>query len=527
MKINFTYLLLGGLSALYYPAFAQYPGALDPTFGQNGAAIISTPDSVHTGASLAIQSDGKILVSGDISNLSLQGNDIVVTRFFADGSVDPSYGYQGQKRIDILGLYDAPFASATQSDDKLLVAGNSYSNDLNQNIAFVARLNIDGSLDETFGQNGIITFDLGDDEDIFYAIKVLADGKILLGGDTYDKNTSTSVDLLLIRLNPDGSPDTNFGNNGIVKKNFYLGFETIRSLQIQADGKIIAAGFQFINPAQRKIQVERFQVNGATDPSFGNNGVKIIDYGSGSDNTAYSIAVQSDQKIIFCGAKGNANSSMLAVVRLLPGGSFDPDFGVNGQVFTDLGGVVEGKSLLIQPNGKILVGASYLPNPSSGSGYINLLRYLENGALDDEFGANGIVQSPFYPDYVDCSSLALLPNGKILMGATIDLNTVVWRFENDLVATHESNLSEFHINISPNPVDDNFFINWEQTDRILVSADLFDTQGRYIQHLIPPTDFPSGKNEIRCSVMKQLGAGRYFIQFTAGSHIGLLQLVKQ
>jgi uncharacterized delta-60 repeat protein len=527
MKNNFTYLLLGGLLALSYPGIAQYPGALDPMFGQNGARIITIPDSAHTGANLAIQSDGKILVSGDVSNLDFKGNDFEITRLLPNGNVDLSYGNQGRTRVGLSGLYDSPFASAIQPDDKLLVAGNSYNQ--TQNIAVVARLNIDGSLDADFGQNGIITFDFGDDEDIFYTIKVLPNGKILLGGDTYDQSSPAGMDLLLVQLNPDGSPDTNFGNNGIVKKNFYPLIEKILSLQLQADGKIIAVGFQSINnqSAPRKTQIERFNANGTIDQSFGNNGVKIIDYGLNSDNPAYSVAVQSDQKIVFCGAKGDNNSSLLAVIRLLPDGSYDPDFGIDGQVFTDLGGIAEGKSLQIQPNGKILVGASNLPNPSLGNGYIKLLRYLENGALDDDFGANGIVQSAFYFNYVDCSSLELLPNGKILIGATIDLDIVVWRFQNDLVATHETDLDQFHINISPNPVDDYFLINWELANTTLISVDLFDMQGRMVQHLVEPTNFPSGKNQVHCPIKNSLESGFYLIRFNTADHTGLLQLIKQ
>lgn len=519
MKNNFTYLLLSGLLLLYLPALAQYPGALDPTFGENGATLISTPDSIHTGGNLVLQSDGKILVVGDIGDLNFAGNDFLITRLMPDGNIDPTYGNNGRARVNFFNLFDSPFASVIQPDDKLVVAGNSYDN-ANQNKAVVARLNTNGTLDETFGQNGMLAFDLSNDEDVFLSVAILPDGKILLGGDTYEKNSSTLMDLLLVQLNPDGTTDPDFGNNGVVKKSFSPDFESINALIRLPDGKIITVGYQgYFLP---NMQVSRFNANGSVDQSFGNNGVRVINLGPGTDDIAYNVAIQPDQKIVFCGSTNTA----LTLIRLNPDGAFDQSFGSDGKVLTVLDNGIKASALLIQPNGKIVVGTYNWPTPNALSGYIWLLRFLENGSLDDTFGANGVVQSSFYTDYVSCSSVVLQPDGKILMGATTDASTIVWRFENDLVATHETNLEQFHITVSPNPVDANFLISWELVNTTQVSADLYDLKGCFVQNLISAATFFAGKNQVQCRLTKQLEAGCYFVQFTADGYTAHLPILK-
>ena len=228
-------------------------GTLDTTFGTNGKVTTSIGSgSVYDYAyALGIQpvgmSDVKIVVAGYSSNGSKYNFALVM--YNTDGSLDTGFGaaLTGIVTTSIGSSYDAAHALGIQSDGtsdfKIVVAGSS-ANGSKYNFALV-RYNKDGSLDTTFGNNGIVTTPIGSNFDAAYALGIQpADGSIVAAG--YSGNGS-NYDFALVKYNTNGSLDTGFGAGGIVTTPIGNDDDKAFALGIQpADGRIVVAGYSLI-----------------------------------------------------------------------------------------------------------------------------------------------------------------------------------------------------------------------------------------------------------------------------------------
>jgi uncharacterized delta-60 repeat protein len=207
-------------------------GSLDTSFGNAGKVITQVGTGWDNAEAIAIQADGKIIVSGTASDS--QGTNFASVRYNSDGSLDTTFGNEGKVRTFTGSSYG--YATAIQADSKIIVAGNS-----NSQFA-VTRYNSDGSLDTTFGNQGQVTTLVADYGGTARKIEIQTDGKIVISGDAYNIS-SNSYEFALARYNSNGSLDTSFGNGGriftpIGDRTQDYGF----SSTIQADGKIIVAG---------------------------------------------------------------------------------------------------------------------------------------------------------------------------------------------------------------------------------------------------------------------------------------------
>lgn len=190
-------------------------GTLDPTFGQGGVATFVLPSGmpVNTETSLALQSDGDVLLAG----YRYPGGtaDFSLTRYHPDGTLDTRFGTDGTVTVDVADGNDYGRAVTQQADGKLLIAGTSDRGDNevgDGNFNFsVVRLNADGSLDTSFGDGGKAIFDFEGGRDGVQTISVLDDGKILLTGAAY--NAEGNAGFAALRLNADGTLDTSFGDS--------------------------------------------------------------------------------------------------------------------------------------------------------------------------------------------------------------------------------------------------------------------------------------------------------------------------
>ena len=174
-------------------------GSLDTTFGGDGKVttdVGSGNDYIH---SITVQSDGKILAAGYSFSVS-DGYDFSMTRYNANGSLDTSFSGDGKVFTDFGFGAHKGYSVTVQDDGKILVAGIS-----NADFA-LARYNVNGSLDTSFGVDGKVTTAIGSGDDYGYDVTVQSDGKILVAG--YSDNGS--YDLALTRYNADGSLDTTF-----------------------------------------------------------------------------------------------------------------------------------------------------------------------------------------------------------------------------------------------------------------------------------------------------------------------------
>jgi uncharacterized delta-60 repeat protein len=253
---------------------------------------------------VVIQADGKILAagSGDLGDFGL-------VRYNADGTRDSTFGDDGKMIAAITPDFDLLFGVALQPDGKIVAVGST---------AFtrfvLARFNSDGSLDGTFGGDGVVTTNLTSGYDAANAVVVIQeDGRILIAGDAgYCCEWTSSFGLA--RCNEDGTLDTTFGGDGKVITNFTSRDDAAKDVVIQTDGKIVAVGGSgYEGPdSHTKFAVARHDADLAPDTTFGGDGkvtTKIVGF-----DFANAAAIQVDGKIIAVGGSGEGNTKF-ALVR--------------------------------------------------------------------------------------------------------------------------------------------------------------------------------------------------------------------
>jgi uncharacterized delta-60 repeat protein len=347
----------------------------------------------------------------------------------AGGALDPTFSQDG---IVVAGKGGGN-ASAVQVDGKIVTVGDKSGNFTLDGAVVVNRFNANGSVDTTFGTNGSVTTNVSSYDDSARSVVIQSNGKIIVGGNArFDQNVARGGRALLIRYNANGSLDTSFGNAGTVITNLANGAgsdinQVITDLVLQPDGKILASAYDARGLGQTRFTILRYNSNGSLDTSFSGDGI-INNVGNG----AYAIALQADGKII---AAGN-NSLDPLLFRYLPNGRPDSSFGVNGRVDTPFiipsDGSKQGSvsSLAIQPDGKILAGGTfYIPGELFQNRYF-VLRYLSNGRLDTSFDGDGAVFAPDGLKPTSLSEIALQANGRIVVGGTFN-ETLITVANND------------------------------------------------------------------------------------------------
>jgi uncharacterized delta-60 repeat protein len=218
-----------------------------------------------------------------------------------------------------------------------------------------------------------------------------------------------------------GDLDLTFGGTGIVTTPLGPMNDVAASVAVQADGKIVAAGWSSTdlpdcNGGRTDIALVRYNSDGTLDTSFGGTGKVITSIGCSA--SASSIALQGDGKIVIAGAQADYDQSSFAVLRYNPDGTLDTSFGAGtGAVITEIGDYAYASSVALQTDGKILAaGATSPPGPDVAD--VALVRYNPDGTLDTSFGAGtGKVTTEFVTGKTDnIHSVALQRDGKIVAG---------------------------------------------------------------------------------------------------------------
>jgi uncharacterized delta-60 repeat protein len=301
-------------------------GSLDTSFDSDGKVSASINFAYDFAASVVLQPDGRILASGT----SL--DDFSVLRLNPNGSLDTSYGIDGKMTVNWIGSSEQAFASTLQSDGRLLIAGVSR---IGNNSDFsVVRLNTDGTLDTSFDRDGKLSISMGSDNDIARSIVLQSDGRIILAGSCTNGGKNS---FALVRLNTDGSLDTSFGNGGKLIVPVGSGDSEAYGVNVQPDGKIVVVGRSSVS-GNWDASILRLNTDGTLDTNFADAGKRILPLGTGND-LASSVSVQPDGRIVIAGNAGGDNStSRYCVIRLNSEGSLDTTF--NGSTSNTLGGSV-------------------------------------------------------------------------------------------------------------------------------------------------------------------------------------------
>jgi uncharacterized delta-60 repeat protein len=392
-------------------------GQLDGSFGGDGKVTTHFAGrSNDTASAVAIQTDGKIVAAGDsfIPDVSAQ---FALARYKLDGTLDPSFGEDGKVKTTFAGGSDAGArAVAIQADGKIVAAGYTLVGDAR---FALARYNIDGSLDSSFGGDGkVITRFAEGSSDSAGAVAIQADGQIVVAGSSHIPGVSTPR-FALARYNPDGDLDPSFGGGGDGKVTTQFAEERndyASAVAIQADGQIVAAGGSFgVFSGDSLFALARYNPNGDLDDSFGGDG-KVTSQFAG-DASAWAVAIQDDSKIVAAG-DSQVSHRRFALARYNPNGDLDPSFGPdgNGKVRTRFskGSGDSVQAVAIQADGQI-VAAGY----SKGASHVRfaLARYDTDGMLDPSFGGDGDgkVRTHFAEGTDDAAfAVAIQANGRIV-----------------------------------------------------------------------------------------------------------------
>jgi uncharacterized delta-60 repeat protein len=410
-------------------------GNLDPTFG-TGGKVITDIGVFERPADVATQADGKIVVAAFRFGEGGSTADFILIRYNVDGSLDASFGTNGVAFLDINGRQDLANAVAIQADGKIVVAGTSSVFPEQPQFA-VVRVNADGSFDGSFGTGGAVLTPFGVGTRVI-DMAIQQDGRIVVVGGA--SGTNGFPDIALARYNTDGSLDLSFDGDGKVTTDFG-GQADATGVAIQADGRIVVSATVVASSTALNFNfaLVRYNADGSLDSSFNGDGVAITDIAGGTDVAGAGVVVQSDGKIVVGGTTtGSGTPQDLALVRYNADGSLDTTFGTGGIAVVDLGGTFEsGTSLALQVDGKIVLGGTV-------SGVINgvsvndafLVRVDTNGAVDPSFGIDGFATVDFVGRIEQDVSIAIALDGKIVLTAMTP-STIGFPFQDIGVARFE------------------------------------------------------------------------------------------
>lgn len=350
------------------------PGSLDPSFAGKGWTLSTIAERSTDVLTLK---EGSIIVVLEINRSST-----VLARYLPNGTLDNSFGTNGYSEAS--HMWNA--SAVLQSDGKIVVLGRFL--DVDNNYWFsVARYHPDGSFDNSFDGDGKLLLNLGEGE-FPTSIAIQNDGKILVAGGV------SGFDFVIARLNPDGSLDNTFDGDGKVFTVFNSGGGRANAIALQSDGKIILAGqTRNSSTGSYDFAVARYHPNGSLDNTFDEDGKVTTDFGY--TDLAFSVTLQNDGKIIASGSADNPHpvtddvDNDFALARYHPDGSLDNTFDEDGKVTTDLYDSETATSVVLHNNKIIVSGTSYDDDDDSSD--LGLARYNLDGSLDITFDGDGKV----------------------------------------------------------------------------------------------------------------------------------------
>lgn len=319
----------------------------------------SGTNTVAFGANFTIydhaqQSDGKIIIGGNFYayNNASAGS---INRIETNGDLDTAFNTNTGSGPEGNSTSRDVYAVAIQPDGKILVSGlfDGFNGVSQQGLV---RLNSDGTADTAFNANVANLFDRSSGDTYAFSIALQSDGKIILGGfwnnGLYDSALTLYNIFYLARLNSDGTIDTTFSSNGTT---YPTG--AVFKVVVQSDDKILVGGvFTTFNTSGGSVSVSglaRLNANGTLDTTFNTA------LGTGiNTNAVRTLAVQSDGSIIFGGDFTSFNGTTCDIARVSSTGTFDTSFNTNVGTGVVTGAYIF--SISVQSDGKILVGGNFL-----------------------------------------------------------------------------------------------------------------------------------------------------------------------
>ena len=494
--------------------FAQ-PFEKDTFFGENGEMILSG------GRSMSVTNDDKIILARG------GGNEILIERMDKDGVYDEGFGTNGLTLLNF-EVPIRITRQVIQLDGKILLVG-SLKDTAEQWQALVIRLHENGQRDTNFGQEGIVVSHFEDLNVDIRDITYQEDGKLVVVGQSYVSRqwgVANPDDGIIIRYNKDGSLDETFGNRGIVSIDFDSKGDILSEVEILSNGKIIAAGDFESKLRERDFGLVRYTSEGILDTTFGEGGIVKLNFNLASDYLTY-MTILEDNKILVGGSANNRVKEDAAFAQFLSNGELDITFGEGGIVLTDLSGFSSQAlqssdrptCFLRRPDGRILLFGNMHTSKFVYDYEGFFLQYTEEGQLDQGFGNQGkLVTGPF--DRFGITSLANQSDGKIIAignrQPSPDRVNFITRFLPDLnVGTIDFSAKLNNTLVYPNPIQTTATLEYtlEKTEKLTIQ--LADLNGRILKNYLQNEHQEAGEYQQTISIPANLPHGIYLLRLAS------------
>jgi uncharacterized delta-60 repeat protein len=389
MRITRTPFVALLVSTLVAPlALVAQLGTLDPSFNSTGY-VVTPVNNGDNAQKVLVQPDQKVLTVGMSFDATFTSTARVL-RYLPDGSPDTGFGTNGMFTFT-LDFEANLYAAALSNDGKIILAGST--TDYQTYRMLLIRLNADGTLDDTFGDGGVVeqavTESVNFGEDKAFDLTVDATGNILVCGTSF---STANVDRpVVVRFTAAGALDTSFGTNGVATIPVGEYASDFKGIAVQPDGRIVAVGTYGNGLLWWVMLAARFEADGTLDTSFGVNGVVKYDHGS-VDDEAEDVALLSDGSILVAGFTVTTTYNYSALlVKLTPDGALDATFGEAGSVEEDIDQFDYASQVKVQTDGRIVMAGTAGEGPPSIFD-MAVWKYNADGSRDASFGTDGLAQ---------------------------------------------------------------------------------------------------------------------------------------
>jgi uncharacterized delta-60 repeat protein len=397
------HLVILALTLLVPVVASAAPGDLDSTFNGTGIVVTPVPTSDGSATSVVVQSDGKIVAAGSVSNGS--DFDFALVRYDALGALDTTFGGGDGIVTTAVGAGDDEIKGLIQqSDGKLVAVGSSFDAAFESSTLTLVRYLEDGTPDPDFGGgDGKVTTAVSSSFDEGLAVIEQSDHKLVVTG-------YADTDVVVVRYGTDGTPDATFGGgDGIVRTPIGSTARGNAIVQQAADQKIVVAGV-----ADQQVALVRYDTGGTPDATFG-GGDGIVTTTIGDQSAARGLLQQaSDGRLVIAGIAFASGKSSVMIARYDTDGDPDANFGTNGVTTTPITGNADfANAVAEQDDGKLVVAGATLTAAHAND--VALVRYDTGGTPDNGFGTNGIVTTTLGDGNDVASAIAIQPNGGIVV----------------------------------------------------------------------------------------------------------------
>ena len=449
---------------MLYGGVVHSQSFLDTTFNHIGVMKMDTGSCNK----LFIQENKKFITLGGFKNGNVIAN---ILRWNENGSLDVNFANNIQNNIIFSPITNMVFSS---TNDHYFICGEIDAS-FQSNTAtdfLLLKLNMNGTLDQSFGNNGSLITDLArfqydfwlsGTQDYATSLALQDSGKIIVVGRSHG-------DLAMVHYTSDGQVDSTFGTNGIVAHKIGYASEP-NDIAILPDDRIVV-GFRASINGQGSMCAMRFLPDGTRDSTFNQTGLAYVS----NDWLTYcnALSLQPDGKVLLAGYSDSA-----LIVRFDTVGVLDPSFGNDGICKLPPAAI---RDMVLAPDGKILVTGT------CDDDFV-IYRVNSNGILDTSFGNSGIIMTNVEDEEEDrAETIALQEDGKILVGGSSEFPNapnrtpqfVIARYLAEMDTGVEQSPSKGSVfTLYPNPANDEINISWKDLD-VPAQIDVVDVYGRVL-----------------------------------------------